>query len=162
MSEDHTSPYRRRVLALFGGCIAWIRAPGTGFAQQVQKTPAQTEGPYYPTPSMRFADQDNDLVRIASAVREAGGEIIHLTGRVFTTNGEAAVGARVEIWQVDNNGRYLHSRERGPPREIRIFRALDLRLQMKPDFIHFVRSSRWPIQGAPRISMPGSFMQNRS
>ncbi|MES0884025.1 protocatechuate 3,4-dioxygenase [Roseibium sp. SCP14] len=77
-------------------------------------TPAQTEGPYYPSPRMRFSDTDNDLVRIDGKVREAGGEIIILKGRVLDGTGSPVAGARVEIWQCDANGRYLHSRESGP------------------------------------------------
>lgn len=76
-------------------------------------TPAQTEGPYYPSPSMRFPDSDNDLVKIDGKVREAGGEIIILKGRVLDKSGSPVAGARVEIWQCDANGRYLHSRESG-------------------------------------------------
>ncbi len=76
-------------------------------------TPRQAEGPFYPHQTMRFADQDNDLVKVAGAVREAGGEIVVLTGRVFAPDGSPAAGARVEIWQVDVNGRYLHTGERG-------------------------------------------------
>ena len=58
---------------------------------------------------MRFADADNDLVKIIGAVREAGGEIIEITGRVMDRSENPIAGARVEIWQVDTNGRYLHT-----------------------------------------------------
>lgn len=75
-------------------------------------TPSATEGPFYPTNAMRFADVDNDLVRIAGVVEQAGGEIVHLSGRVLTDDGKAIAGARVEIWQVDANARYLHTGER--------------------------------------------------
>ena len=51
-------------------------------------TPSQTEGPFYPAPGMRSADVDNDLVRIAGAVRDAGGEVIYLSGRVLDQDGE--------------------------------------------------------------------------
>lgn len=76
------------------------------------RTPKATEGPFYPTPSMRFKDADNDLVKVAGAVREAGGEIITLKGRVLTRDGKPADGARVEIWQCDMNGIYLHTADR--------------------------------------------------
>ncbi|MDC0737461.1 twin-arginine translocation signal domain-containing protein [Cognatishimia sp. SS12] len=75
-------------------------------------TPKATEGPYYPKPGMRFDDIDNDLVKIASKVIEAGGEVIRLTGQVMTKDGTTIEGARVEIWQTDANGRYLHTGER--------------------------------------------------
>jgi len=81
-------------------------------------TPAQGEGPFYPEPKMRWQDQDNDLVRIASKVRDAGGEIIRLTGNVLDRGGVPIAGARVEIWQVDMNARYLHTADPAPrPRD---------------------------------------------
>jgi protocatechuate 3,4-dioxygenase beta subunit len=72
-------------------------------------TPSATEGPFYPPPSMRFADADNDLVKIEGAVKSAGGEVIFLKGRVLDQNGGPVTGARIEIWQCDVNGRYLHT-----------------------------------------------------
>ncbi len=76
------------------------------------KTPLVTAGPFYPTPAMRFADADNDLVKIEGEVREAGGEVIVLKGQVFDPAGKPAKGARVEIWQCDAYGIYLHTHER--------------------------------------------------
>lgn len=74
-------------------------------------TPAQTEGPFYPPPADRAADTDWDLVKIAGRVREAGGEVLHLEGRVLDREGAPLAGVRVEIWQCDVNGRYRHSRD---------------------------------------------------
>ena len=82
-------------------------------ARAAMPTPSQTEGPFYPTPPMRFGDIDNDLVKIVGAVEQAGGEIVHLTGRVLDRDGAPVAGARVEIWQCDVNGRYLHTGDRG-------------------------------------------------
>jgi protocatechuate 3,4-dioxygenase beta subunit len=89
------------VVAMFGG-----RAFG-------QRTPASTEGPYYPSAGARLGDVDNDLVRVAGAVKEAGGEVIVLKGRVLDADRNPVAGARVEIWQCDVNGRYLHPADRG-------------------------------------------------
>lgn len=83
-----------------------------GRAAAAIETPSAMEGPYYPEPSMRFADVDNDLVRIAGQVKDAGGEIINLSGRVLDEAGGPRVGYRVEIWQCDVNGRYMHPRDR--------------------------------------------------
>jgi protocatechuate 3,4-dioxygenase beta subunit len=74
-------------------------------------TPSASEGPFYPKPSMRFDDIDNDLVKVSDVVTEAGGEIILLKGRVVSTEGTPLVGHRIEIWQCDVNGRYLHPRD---------------------------------------------------
>ena len=76
-------------------------------------TPRSAEGPYYPTEDMRFADIDNDLVKIEGEVRAAGGEVLLLSGRVQTRGGAPAAGATIEIWQCDAGGRYLHTSERG-------------------------------------------------
>lgn len=87
-------------------------------AQALVATPGATEGPYYPAPAMRFDDADNDLVRTEGQVREAGGEIIYLTGQVTDADGNPVPGARVEIWQCDANGRYLHTGDnRDTPRD---------------------------------------------
>ena len=71
-------------------------------------TPSATEGPFYPDSSMRLADVDNDLVKVSGLVKKAGGEIIRLKGKVMSNNGKPLAGHRIEIWQCDVNGRYLH------------------------------------------------------
>ena len=102
----------RRKLLLAASGAAFVALAPSGAAALV-RTPNAAEGPYYPTPAMRFEDVDNDLVKVASAVKQAGGEIIILRGRVLDSAGAPVTGARVEIWQCDANGRYLHTRERG-------------------------------------------------
>ena len=86
--------------------------PVAGLAA-MKPTPSGTEGPFYPLPAMRFADVDNDLVKIDGMVEQSGGEIVRIGGRVLDTAGQPLAGARVEIWQCDANGRYLHSGDRG-------------------------------------------------
>jgi protocatechuate 3,4-dioxygenase beta subunit len=71
-------------------------------------TPPSTEGPFYPSEDMRLADIDADLVRNEAEIRRAGGEIVMLGGRVLDHAGDPVTGARVEIWQCDVQGRYLH------------------------------------------------------
>ena len=100
---------RRGVLqALMAGLpvLAYVRGVDAG-------TPVTTEGPFYPPHSARFDDVDNDLVRISSAVREAGGEIFRLYGQIRDKTGSPVPNARIEIWQTDMNGRYLHPADRG-------------------------------------------------
>lgn len=75
-------------------------------------TPSATEGPFYPSPAMRRADVDNDLVKIIGSVQEAGGEVVTLKGRVTDTDGTPLADHRIEIWQCDLNGKYLHSGDR--------------------------------------------------
>ncbi len=82
-----------------------LYTPGV-FADQLQQTPRQTEGPFYPTKLP--LDTDNDLLVINSGITPAVGAITHLTGRVVNLKGEPVRNAVVEIWQCDNNGVYLH------------------------------------------------------
>src|ERR1051325_9799483 len=97
----------RRQILMAGslGAAAWL-VPGL-FADELQVTPACTEGPFYP--DRLPLDTDNDLVLIGASTTPAVGEITHLTGQVLTRNGSPLNNVVVEIWQVDGNGAYLHS-----------------------------------------------------
>ena len=90
-----------RSIALVGGSMLVPSAVAT-------VTPKAAEGPFYPISSMRMTDVDNDLVKVAGVVKEAGGEILHLSGRVMNRDGQPLVSGRIEIWQCDVNGKYLH------------------------------------------------------
>ena len=59
---------RRRVLQALALSAAWWTVPGA-FAEQLQKTPSQTEGPFYP--NHLPLDTDNDLLRINDALTPA-------------------------------------------------------------------------------------------
>jgi protocatechuate 3,4-dioxygenase beta subunit len=78
------------------------------FADELVRTPKQTEGPFYP--DHLPLDTDNDLLIVNEAITPAVGEITHLSGRILDARGEPLRNALVEIWQVDNHGSYLHSR----------------------------------------------------
>ena len=86
---------------------AFFTVPGL-FAEQLALTPYAAEGPYYP--DKLPLDADNDLIIVSDSATPALGEIAHVTGRVMTPSGEPVRNATVEIWQVDANGVYLHSR----------------------------------------------------
>jgi len=98
-------------LAALGSFVAgrWVWAqdakPGQ-FVDELVKTPAQTEGPFYPVKLP--LDTDNDLLVINDSITPAVGEITHLTGRVLDAKGSPLRNALVEIWQVDAHGAYLH------------------------------------------------------
>jgi len=77
------------------------------FAEELTRTPPQTEGPFYP--NRLPLDTDNDLVVVNDTISAAVGEITHLTGRVMDLRGDPIRNALVEIWQVDANGAYIHS-----------------------------------------------------
>ncbi|MCA9242031.1 MAG: intradiol ring-cleavage dioxygenase [Planctomycetales bacterium] len=77
------------------------------FAEQLISTPRLTEGPFYP--DKLPLDTDNDLLIVNNSITPAAGDITHLTGRIISSSGEPVRNAFVEIWQVDNQGVYLHS-----------------------------------------------------
>ena len=75
-------------------------------------TPSTAQGPFYPSATMRLADVDNDLVKVLGVVEKAGGEVIRLKGKLLSKHGKALAGHRIEIWQCDVNGKYLHPGDR--------------------------------------------------
>lgn len=78
------------------------------FADELTKTPAQTEGPFYP--DKLPLDTDNDLLVVNDAITPAVGSITHLSGLIVDSRGNPVKNAVVEIWQVDAKGAYIHSR----------------------------------------------------
>lgn len=104
MTPSHIS--RRRLLAGLGGGSLLLASPGL-FAELLL-TPAQTRGPFYP--DQLPLDQDNDLLQVGDHSPQAIGTVVQLHGQILDARGEPLKGALVEIWQVDANGIYLHSR----------------------------------------------------
>jgi protocatechuate 3,4-dioxygenase beta subunit len=84
-------------------------ARGAAAAPDLVATPAQTEGPFYPTDWS--GDADNDLVRVTGEAAHAQGQITHVLGRILDTSGAPIPGASVEIWQCDATGVYRHPRD---------------------------------------------------
>jgi protocatechuate 3,4-dioxygenase beta subunit len=101
------------------GVLAFLGFLGlAGRATAAIPTPEQTAGPFYPPPNQRPQDTDWDLVKVEGRVREAGGEVMHLSGQVIGTNGAPLAEALVEIWQCDANGRYHHVGDRSSDRPL--------------------------------------------
>jgi len=98
---------RRHFIGGLAAGTAMLAAPSL-FAQELVRTPAQTEGPFYP--DKLPLDSDNDLVQIKGAAAAALGEVTRLSGRILDARGNPLRNATVEIWQTDKNGAYLHSR----------------------------------------------------
>jgi len=84
----------------------FFSVPGL-FAEELVRTPRQTEGPFYP--DHLPLDTDNDLIILNDSLTPAAGQISHLSGRILDPRGDPIRNALVEIWQADNNGVYLHS-----------------------------------------------------
>jgi len=108
MNEQLYFQARRRFLRNIALGAAAFTVPGL-FAEELVRTPRQTEGPFYP--DHLPLDTDNDLIIVNDGITPAVGEITHLNGRILDARGEPIRNALVEIWQVDNNGVYLHSKD---------------------------------------------------
>ncbi|HYG76870.1 MAG TPA: protocatechuate 3,4-dioxygenase, partial [Planctomycetota bacterium] len=105
MHENHHSAARRNFLRSMTLGAGVLFVPGV-FAEELLRTPKQTEGPFYPTELP--LDTDNDLIIVNDGLTPAVGEVTHLSGRILSPSGEPVRNALVEIWQVDNKGVYLH------------------------------------------------------
>src|SRR5438094_9385115 len=83
-----------------------LYVPGV-FAEELVRTPRQTEGPFYP--DKLPLDTDNDLLIVNDSITPAVGEVTHLSGRVLDARGEPLRNVLVEIWQVDSHAVYIHT-----------------------------------------------------
>ncbi|MCZ6794284.1 MAG: protocatechuate 3,4-dioxygenase [Planctomycetota bacterium] len=111
MREAPSSSTRRAFLsqvALGAAAFATPFATRGLFAEELLRTARQGEGPFYP--DKLPLDTDNDLLIINEGITPAVGKVTHLSGRVLDLRGEPIRNAVVEIWQVDSQGAYLHSR----------------------------------------------------
>ena len=97
---------RRDFIRTLGLGALWFAVPGA-FAEELIRTPRQTEGPFYP--DKLPLDTDNDLIIVNDGLTPAVGDITYLSGRILDSRGEPIRNATVEIWQVDHEGIYLHS-----------------------------------------------------
>ena len=102
---------RRQFLRRMALASAMLTVPGL-YAEQLTRTPAQTEGPFYP--DKLPLDTDNDLVRVNDSLTPALGEITWLNGRLLTESGSPIRNATIEIWQCDHEGVYVHSKDSEP------------------------------------------------
>src|SRR5205809_167438 len=109
MPTGHSGPLdnRRKFITRLGLSAALFTVPWA-FAEELLRTPRQTEGPFYP--DKLPLDTDNDLLIINDSITPAIGDITWLSGRILDARGEPMRNATVEIWQVDHTGAYIHSR----------------------------------------------------
>jgi len=105
---------RRGFLRSLTYSAALFSVPGL-LAEELTRTPKQTEGPFYP--DHLPLDTDNDLIVVNDAMTPAVGQITHLSGRVLDGRGDPIRNALVEIWQCDSNGVYLHTGDKHAARE---------------------------------------------
>ena len=98
---------RRHFLTRLALTSALFAAPGA-FAEELIRTPSQTEGPFYP--DYLPLDTDNDLILLNDSLTPAVGEVTWLSGRILDAKGDPIRNATVEIWQCDAKGAYLHGK----------------------------------------------------
>lgn len=109
------SSIRRKLLTTGATVLAatvtprWLR-PVSAQTRQLQPTPSQTEGPFYPVALP--ADSDFDLLR-NGRMNYPHGQPAWVEGTVLDTAGRPVAGAVVEIWQCDHAGHYHHPGDGG-------------------------------------------------
>ena len=99
---------RRNFLRRVSLAAMFFTVPGA-FAEELMRTPRQTEGPFYP--DKLPLDTDNDLIIVNDGITPAIGDVTHLSGRVLDAKGNPIRDALVEIWQVDGKGVYLNTHD---------------------------------------------------
>ena len=108
---------RRRFLKILaaGSTLAipagWGCASDSGIVmpEGLSVTPSQTEGPFYPIPTIeQQMFNDTDLTRKLPTDQLAQGQLITLDGTVTDRNQAPLQDAIVEIWQASSMGLYNH------------------------------------------------------
>ena len=105
-------PERRNLLKNAGLAGAGLIGSGLALSSIAKaaaaiKTPAQTEGPFYPVRDQ--LDKDADLTRVQGRAESAEGTEVLLKGRLFDADtGLPITGALVEFWQACASGKYNH------------------------------------------------------
>src|SRR5215470_13230953 len=99
---------RRQVLgmAIAAGGLALSGMPTSAYAQALKRTPGEILGPFYPV--LRTVEKSADLTMLPGKTGRAAGQVIYVVGRVLNVQGQPVKGARVELWQANTNGRYVH------------------------------------------------------
>lgn len=114
MNPSHPFSTRRQFLRGVALGTAALAVPGSFlpahlFAEELTRTPKQTEGPFYP--NKLPLDTDNDLIIVNDSLTPAVGEVTHLTGKILDKDGTPVKNALVEIWQCDAKGVYIHTKD---------------------------------------------------
>jgi protocatechuate 3,4-dioxygenase, beta subunit len=115
MSHDPMSLSRRQLLrATLAVSGLSLCGPVISVSAQTQLriTPQQVLGPFYPV--LRSGNPGVDLTSIQGRTGRAQGQTIHLMGRVLNLRGEPVRGAKVELWQANTHGRYIHPKDTNP------------------------------------------------
>ncbi len=114
MNEQEKLFSRRQMLEMAVGLGSLTALGNSVFGQQAKPafTPWVEIGPFYPV--LKPLDEDADLTIIKGHKARAEGQIIHVAGRVLNLKGEPVKGAKIEIWQANTHGRYVHKSDPNP------------------------------------------------
>jgi len=121
---DKNSPLglveRRLILKALGASLVlpnWVLGENSLWVpDDLAVTPQQTEGPFYPQPTIDQAlFNDTDLTRKLGDHEIAKGQLAIVEGTIRNQKGAPQPGAIVEIWQACASGRYNHSRDKNNP-----------------------------------------------
>jgi protocatechuate 3,4-dioxygenase beta subunit len=82
-----------------------------GAETQLQRTPGQVLGPFYPLTEL---PQTSDLTRLPGHSGRAQGQVINVMGRILNLSGEPVGNAKIEVWQANSYGRYTHPSDPNP------------------------------------------------
>lgn len=110
MAQHPRLPRRRQFLQQMAAGAAFFSVPGL-YAEELARTPRQTEGPFYP--DKLPLDTDNDLLLLNDKITPAVGQVVHLGGRILSESGTPVRNATIEIWEADVHGVYIHSQSPG-------------------------------------------------
>ena len=89
------------------GASLGLAVGSAAFGQQALTVTAEQElGPFFPV--IRPLDQDSDLTRIKGGNGVASGEVIDVFGKVLDRAGRPVARARLDLWQANAVGRYMH------------------------------------------------------
>ncbi|HKC02633.1 MAG TPA: protocatechuate 3,4-dioxygenase [Sphingomicrobium sp.] len=87
-----------------------------GIGRSAAPTSPQELGPFYPV--HHLADVDADLTRVRGRSGNAKGMPINVLGRLVDMKGNPVPNARLELWQANAAGRYLHPGDASNPAPI--------------------------------------------
>lgn len=112
MTLKRPSWLRRRFLKLSAlGATSLLFGAHTRSAanSNLNPTPEQTEGPFFPNSSQK--DMDLDLTYIEGHDKRAEGQFIKVSGRIVDQYGMPVNQALIDIWQANSFGKYHHERD---------------------------------------------------
>jgi len=99
-------------MAIAAGGFALASPARSVFAQALNRTPGEILGPFYPV--LRSVEKTANLTTVPGKPGRAAGQVIYVMGRVLNVQGQPVKGARVELWQANTHGRYVHPSDANP------------------------------------------------